>query len=152
MLSGQEWMSVLNLATVWNFKSVKETAVGELDVYTQHDPILKLIVAKRFDIPRWFVPAIHGVARREAPLDDNDFERLKELGPPEAICKFMLKIAQVRESFYPNALKHLKGRAVHDFTRTIKEVFDCEYEEDGPDTDVESPVYLVPKPSSWDFS
>jgi hypothetical protein len=143
MLSGQEWMSVLKLATVWNFAAVKETAMGELDVYTQYDPILQLIVAKQFDIPRWFVPAIHGVARREAPLDDNDFERLKELGPPEAICKFMLKIAKVREGFYPN----------HDFTQAIKEVFDCDEEAyDGPDTDLDSPLWLVPKPSSWDFS
>lgn len=91
-------MSVLKLSTAWNFEAIRQTAIEELATYGETDPILRLIVAKRFDVLHWFVPAVNALARREAPLGSEDYDRLEVLGKPQAIFKFMLKIAQVRES------------------------------------------------------
>jgi hypothetical protein len=178
-LTPEEWTSVLKLATVWNFESARQMAHGELETCSAADPILRLIVAKRFNFPLWFVPAINALAERKAPLDETDCDRLLELGNPRAIFKFILKIAKVREGFRPwstpnchnegeagwcNAhdkplrycpsAEETIGRGSHYFIDAIKDVFDCEYEDPGPDAAAaegyEAP--LLPKPSSWDFS
>jgi hypothetical protein len=100
-LSADEWMSVLKLAKAWGIDEVQKTAIDALDECTRGDPIFQLILAKRFDLPQLFVPAILELARRAEPMGLKDFERLQEIGSPAGVCGFVLKIAHVREGFDP---------------------------------------------------
>jgi hypothetical protein len=102
-------MSVLKLATAWRFDAARQMAIAELETYGTEDPIMRLIIARQYDIPRWFVPAVQTLAQREKSLDAHDFKRLKHLGHPEAICSFLLKVAHVREAFKPTAKSELRG-------------------------------------------
>jgi hypothetical protein len=97
-LTPDEWMSVLKLSTVWEFESVRAMAIDRLDEYATSDPVLRIVVAKRFIIPRWFVPALNILAQREDALNEKDMERLMDLGSPNGVCKFLLKVAQLRET------------------------------------------------------
>jgi hypothetical protein len=92
-------MSVIKLASVWNLERVRQTAIEELDAYGATDPVLRLIVAKKFNIPRWFVPAVNQLARRKEPLNSQDLERFQELGSLAAACRFILGVGHVRESW-----------------------------------------------------
>jgi hypothetical protein len=89
---------VLKLATVWNIEQIRQIAIDALEGYGKDDPILRLIVAKRYNIPLWFVPTINALAQRDVPPNAQDCERMHDLGNPVAICKFMLKVAEVRET------------------------------------------------------
>jgi hypothetical protein len=91
-------MSVIKLATVWNLEHVRQTAIEELDGYGAADPVLRLIVAKKYNIPRWFVPAVNQLAQRKEPLNSQDLERFQELGGLAAACRFILGVGHVRES------------------------------------------------------
>lgn len=97
-LSPEEWMSVLKLSTVWEFDAIRTTAIDELDEYGKCDPILRIIVAKRFNIPQWFLPAVNHFAQRTEAPDDHDLERLLSIGSPSGVFKFLLKVGQLRET------------------------------------------------------
>jgi hypothetical protein len=73
-------------------------AIDRLDKYATSDPVLRILVAKQFTIPEWFVPALNRLAQREDAPNEKDMERLMELGSPNGICIFLLKVAQLRET------------------------------------------------------
>lgn len=173
-------MSVLKLSTAWSFEAIRQTAIDELATYGENDPILRLIVAKRFSILPWFIPTVNALARREAPLSSEDYDRLEALGQPQEIFKFMLKIAQVREAHEhplpstncsfnttPQCYTHQYAHAIPlycttalgingnvQFNRTTHDFTQAIHRifdcEQDPATS--ATVSQVPKPSSWDFS
>jgi hypothetical protein len=141
VLTGDQWMSVLKLATTWNFRDIRKTATRQLDSHAQDDPILRLIVSKQLKISKWLVPAVNALARRSEPLNREDIRRLEVLGDlRNIVLDLVLKIASVRERFtgfqifeenhWGNVIHQAidtspSGRAMMDFTTIITEVFDC---------------------------
>jgi hypothetical protein len=137
-------MSVLKLATAWNFRDIRKTATRRLQHYAKDDPILRLIVSKQFKVLKWLVPAINALAQRAEPLGREDIHRLELLGDlPSVVLDLVLKIASVRERFtgfqkyHHDAFDNMRavgkvdvtsaGRAQFDFTPSILEIFDCNY-------------------------
>jgi hypothetical protein len=97
-LTSAQWLSVLKLATVWDFRAARSIAIRNLDTYASGDPILRLIISKQFRILKWFVPAIDAIARRPERLGLEDVRRLEVLGDRDTVLDLVLKIAGVREN------------------------------------------------------
>lgn len=97
-LTSDQWAAVLKLSTIWGFHSVRTTAIEKLADFASNDPVLKVILAKKYDVSQWFVPAMEQLAQRDEPLTFADAMRFEELGSSEFVLDFSLKIAAVRES------------------------------------------------------
>lgn len=127
-LACEEWISVLKLATVWDFAAVRTMAIGKLEEDVRKDPILKIILSKQYNIEDWFLPAVNAIAQRAHALDEADLERLLVLGDPISISTLIVKIGQVRESFtiplvsrattgcYSNGSNYCHGHSQHGAT------------------------------------
>jgi hypothetical protein len=97
-LTSDEWLSVLKLSSIWGFHAVKNTAVEKLSDFALDDPILKIIVAKKYDVASWFIPGMNMLAQRKDPLTYEEVSRFKELGSMDFVLDFALKISRVREA------------------------------------------------------
>jgi hypothetical protein len=93
-------MSVLKLSTVWDFAAIRATAIEALEMYGKEDPVLRIMVAKKYDIPEWFVPAVNALAKRSETLKEEEMMRLLDLGSMWGVCKFLRRLSEVRESCY----------------------------------------------------
>lgn len=131
-LAVDEWVAVLRLCEMWGFTDLRKVAIKRLSVM-RLDPVFKVSLAMTYHIPRWFIPGLVGIARRESSLEPKEAELLG--------WDCALKIAEVRGSFPPAAccecrcnVGHLilhpplcPHRAVerfrHDFTPKILAVF-----------------------------
>jgi hypothetical protein len=72
---------------------VRAEAIKQLHTKAAADPILGIIVAKQFDIPEWFIPALNRLVRHQDGLTETDIERLMHLGSPRGILNFAIKVA-----------------------------------------------------------
>jgi hypothetical protein len=79
-LTPDEWMSVLKLSTIWDFAVIRATAIKTLEMYGKEDPVSRIIVAKKYDIPEWFVPVVNALAKRSETLKEEEMMRLLDLG------------------------------------------------------------------------
>jgi hypothetical protein len=64
--SAADWMSVLRLATRWNFASFRTLALQNLEPISS--PLQKLLLARELDISHWLLPALVAMCLREEPL------------------------------------------------------------------------------------
>jgi hypothetical protein len=145
-LTGNQWISVLKLATAWSFRDIRKTAITQLATYAQDDPILRFIVSKQYKIRKWLVPAVNALAQRPKRLDSVDFRRLQVLGDTDTVVDLMLKIGGVRECFtgverervsnrYGTGVQRStytdtspEARTDFDFTTKVASVFGCNKE------------------------
>jgi hypothetical protein len=93
-------MSVLKLSTVWDFAAIRTTAIKALEMYGKEDPVLRIIIAKKYNIPEWFVPAVNALAQRKEALKEEEMKRLLDLGSMWGVCRFLRMLSEVRESCY----------------------------------------------------
>jgi len=92
-LSSEEWTSVLELSTMWQFKDIRARAIKTLESLTlSMDPVDKIIIARKFDVSPWLVTSLHALVEREEPLDLSEGNRLG--------MEWVLKVAEIRESRY----------------------------------------------------
>jgi hypothetical protein len=132
-LTADECMSVLKLSTLWNFTSVRASAIESLDPYAYEDPVLKVIAARKFDVREWLVPGVVALSRRQDSLTLADTDRFVEaLGDTRAVMHLVLNIAKVRESFAASPIQPIDtelppacDRQSHDFARAACAVFGC---------------------------
>jgi hypothetical protein len=87
---------------IWGLEDARQRAIDNLADLGKTDIILRLIVAKQYNVHDWFVPAINTLAQRSDPLGSDDLARLRVLGDMSEVCELMLKIAAVRESLLSN--------------------------------------------------
>jgi hypothetical protein len=152
---------------MWEMESVRVTAIKQLEKYGEDDPLLRLIIAKRLNIPHWFVPAMSKLCQRSTPLDHKGLTRLSVLGNPQKVFEFMLKIGQVRESFGQTNTKNTSTwyRDCHNFAAEIVRIFQyvsvsTTSRAEGTDrvfnwvveTEDQAMLRMEPQECSWDFS
>jgi hypothetical protein len=101
-LTSEQWLAVLKLSTIWDLTDARQRAIDNLADLGKTDLILRLIVAKQYNVHDWFVPAINTLAQRSDPLGSDDLARLRVLGDMGEVCELMLKIAAIRESLLPS--------------------------------------------------
>ncbi|KIO11434.1 hypothetical protein M404DRAFT_995094 [Pisolithus tinctorius Marx 270] len=87
-----QWISVLKLSTMWEFNELRDTAIQRLDSPSQPlDPVNKLVLASKYEIKKWQLPALVELADRPSPIS---VEEGRLIGFENA-----LKLAAVREEF-----------------------------------------------------
>jgi tRNA A37 threonylcarbamoyladenosine biosynthesis protein TsaE len=89
----EEWESVLKLATMWHFDFIRSQSIKTLSSM-ELDPVDKIILGRKYYVSEWMASALNDLAKRDAALNLDDFNRLFPITGPD----FILKIAQVRES------------------------------------------------------
>ncbi|KAH7910498.1 hypothetical protein BJ138DRAFT_1087570 [Hygrophoropsis aurantiaca] len=84
-----EWVSVLKLAFMWDFQSVKQMAVHSISSMTI-DPVDKFCLARDYDVQQWLAPALNDLAKRKEPIGIGDVEKIG--------LELALKVAAIREN------------------------------------------------------
>ena len=72
-LSYEEWKSVLDLSTCWDFTSIRRLALNNIQPPTPHD---RLILARAYSVDHWVIPALSALCEREAPLSLDEARQL----------------------------------------------------------------------------
>ncbi|KAK2463054.1 hypothetical protein APHAL10511_004709 [Amanita phalloides] len=91
--SSEEWTSILKLATKWEFASLRQRAINELDGLAS--PIDKVLLGQDYDIPELRLPGYVDLCRSNVPLSEEDGERLG--------LKDVIKIYRVRQELWGRA-------------------------------------------------
>jgi hypothetical protein len=82
----KEWTSVLTIASIWDFSSLRHLSISRLDYSL--DTVERIVLGKQFDVCRWLTPAYFELCARPEPLT---YEEGEMLGMRDVI-----KIGQVR--------------------------------------------------------
>ena len=72
--SSEEWISILELASKWEFQSLCRRAINELDSLAT--PIEKVILSRKYDIPELRLRGYVDLCQSTIPLTEEDGERL----------------------------------------------------------------------------
>ncbi|GJE93066.1 hypothetical protein PsYK624_092250 [Phanerochaete sordida] len=86
----EDWISLLAAATALTFPALRERALAELeDPSSSLDALDRLLLADRYDVARWRVPAYVALCMREHPLQESEAALLG--------VKVASQVAQARE-------------------------------------------------------
>jgi len=97
--STEALINILCLATKWEFATTRSYAI-ELLTSRSLSPVLRIELARAYDVPGWLLPSLVELARLRTPLSDVDAERL---GLPT-----VLRLGRAREAI----LRHRYSRAL----------------------------------------
>jgi hypothetical protein len=75
-LSADEWKSVLELASAWEFPALRDAAIEQLSQAKRLDLIEKLIIAVCYHVGAWTLGTLSAFTKRDAPLNLSEVERL----------------------------------------------------------------------------
>jgi hypothetical protein len=87
-LTLEEWTSALKLSTMWQFYKIRAAAIKAMQNLSM-EPVDQIVIARRFDISAWLVPALSALVQRETLVDVSEGNRLG--------MEWVLKLAEVRE-------------------------------------------------------
>jgi hypothetical protein len=76
ILSFSEWVSVLKLSHLWEFKEIRKQAIAKLRPTEHDDPITRIELARTYQVREWFLPALKLLAVQSKPLSEEDVPRL----------------------------------------------------------------------------
>lgn len=88
LTTSDEWRSVLQLATQWQFHALRSAAIGELDALAL-SPVDKIALAMQHDVTSWVKDALIDIVVRTEPLRMGECDKLG--------MAWVVKIAAVRE-------------------------------------------------------
>jgi len=83
-----EWVSVLKLATLWQFDEAKKIAIYNLNIHTVCIPVMRIKLARTYNIPEWLMRGLSTLARQRESLSVEDVDQLG--------VEFSLKVAELR--------------------------------------------------------
>jgi hypothetical protein len=66
-ISGNHLINLLSISTRFDFEQIRQRAISGLDLL---DPIEKIVLAVKYDIPQWFAPAYAALCQRPNPLEE----------------------------------------------------------------------------------
>jgi hypothetical protein len=61
----EEWVSILELSTRWGFTSIRDLAIRRIK---PPSPLQRLVVARKYDLEQWIVPALMELCQRPESL------------------------------------------------------------------------------------
>lgn len=96
-LTEQEWLSVLRLASMWDFLKIRQTAIEKLQARSL-DLITKIELAHKYEIREWLFGAYLALGKRLEPLSVGEGQRLG--------FDFAIKMASVREQLLRDKIAH----------------------------------------------
>jgi len=83
-----EWVAVLKLATLWQFDEAKKIAIHNLDIHTLRRPVMRIKLARTYNIPEWLIRGLSTLAEQRESLSVEDVDQLG--------VEFSLKVAELR--------------------------------------------------------
>ncbi|RDB16607.1 hypothetical protein Hypma_002794 [Hypsizygus marmoreus] len=122
-LSKKDWVSALKLATMWNFRSIREHAITRLSNLDM-DPIEKVTLAKEYKVPKWLLTGYHDIVKRTAPITPDEATRL---GLGTTVYLF-----HIREEILGSEMAYYNGykrREDQNFIELVRKVFKNELKE-----------------------
>ncbi|KAI0760178.1 hypothetical protein C8Q74DRAFT_1294525 [Fomes fomentarius] len=112
----EEWISILKLTTMWHFHGLRRTAIDRLTPLVQDgDPIQWIVLARKYDVHEWLLPALNALARRPRALQ---LHEVNSLG-----IATVVKMAEVRESFNEQGSYRHSSREDGNFEGEIQRLF-----------------------------
>jgi hypothetical protein len=87
-LTLEEWTSVLHLSTMWQFQKIRAIAINAMGSVSM-DLVDKIVIARKFDVSTWLVPALNQLVQREKSIDFLEGNRLG--------MGWVLKVAELRD-------------------------------------------------------
>ncbi|KIK58973.1 hypothetical protein GYMLUDRAFT_170302 [Collybiopsis luxurians FD-317 M1] len=88
-----EWESILTLATRWEMSNIRACAIERIALF--NEPAKKISLARRYRIPRFFIPSLVQLIGRSEPLSVKEFA---DLG-----VECALKIVSMRERCFDSS-------------------------------------------------
>ncbi|KAF8667859.1 hypothetical protein AX14_006280, partial [Amanita brunnescens Koide BX004] len=98
--SSEGWVSILELASKWEFQSLCRRAINELGSLAT--PIERVILGRKYNIPELRLPAYVDLCQSTAPLTEEDGERLG--------LQDVIKIYRVRQEWGGQELEDLLAK------------------------------------------
>ncbi|PIL33318.1 hypothetical protein GSI_04769 [Ganoderma sinense ZZ0214-1] len=96
------WVSVLKLASLWQFTSVRKKALEHLK---SEDCLSRFEISRHYGVPDWFLPALKDLIYRSEPLTADEILRLTRLAGLGFAVKMLAfrEKALIRRYFTPRA-------------------------------------------------
>lgn len=74
-VSLQEWIDLLSISTRFDFERARLRAIAEIG-RSDLDPVDKIVLAGRYDVPEWLVTAYAALCQRAHPLEEQEAEKI----------------------------------------------------------------------------
>jgi hypothetical protein len=75
IVSPQDWVALLSISTRYVFDAIRELAILEISKQV-HDPVKKISLANKYNIPHWLPLAYVELCKRPDPITDWEAEIL----------------------------------------------------------------------------
>lgn len=90
-LSLEEWIAVLSISSRYDMENVRRKAIAQINSHRPRvDPVEKILLAEKHDIPFWRSSAYASLCQRESPLEEWEAEKLG--------LKVTVQLARAREA------------------------------------------------------
>jgi len=91
-LSIEEWTDLLAISTRFDFDKVRKRAIKEIEnSQPPVDPVTKVMLANKHDIPQWLQASYVSLCERSEPLEEEEAEKLG--------LSMTVKVAKLRERY-----------------------------------------------------
>jgi hypothetical protein len=108
-LSYEQWRSVLHLSTRWGFASLRELALASIMPPSSYD---RLLLARKYAVDHWVVPALTALCSRTAPLC---LDEARGMGMEDVVL-----VATVREEIRSQEIR--SGVSLSEISSRVQEV------------------------------
>ncbi|KAF5379987.1 hypothetical protein D9615_006273 [Tricholomella constricta] len=71
-----DWIELLSISTRFVLKRVRQCAIEAIEACNGLNPIEKIVLAEKHDIPRWRVPAIEALCQRIKPIGIDEARKI----------------------------------------------------------------------------
>ncbi|KAN0130802.1 hypothetical protein V8E53_011477, partial [Lactarius tabidus] len=135
-LSYEQWRSVLHLSTRWGFDSIRKLVLRSIDPPSAYD---RLLLARKYAVDHWTVPALTMLCERTAPLS---LDEAREMSVEDLVL-----VATVRE--------HIRSKAIQfgvNSTEISRRVEAMQAGTLGPATDDNAPPLPPSATEAWTLS
>lgn len=75
IVSIEDWVALLSIATRYVFDQIRDLAILEISKQML-DPVKKIMLANKYNIPQWLTPAFLDLCKRPEPISDSEAETL----------------------------------------------------------------------------
>ncbi|KAF8880232.1 hypothetical protein CPB84DRAFT_1828287 [Gymnopilus junonius] len=71
-LSHSEWISVLKLATEWNFLRLRKLAISQLELLQKLSPLENIVLGRKCGIPSWVIVGLEAIVNRDTTISEEE--------------------------------------------------------------------------------
>lgn len=105
MLTQDEWLSALKLATVWEMADVRRMAITEITQLRSMEDIDKVVLGRKDAVVNWVISGYMGLTSRSGAVSIDDVSRLT--------LPTCLQLWEVQVSYLDARLRRARARSVN---------------------------------------